>query len=88
MALKEITTSDGFKCTINPELKDDFEFVEAMADAQRGDLAAYFDVLDKLLGDQLKDLKEFVRNEEGIVKSDDIRREVEEIFAQLDESKN
>jgi hypothetical protein len=82
----DITTSKGFTCAIPEEALDDYELLEDLVAAQNGEQLRIMDAARRLLGnDQMKELKEFVRSENGRVKASDIFAAVSEIFAILTE---
>lgn len=52
--MKKGTLSNGFKFSINEDSLDDMELLEALAEADKGDVLKFVDVLDKLLGEKQK----------------------------------
>lgn len=52
--MKKGTLSNGFKFSINENSLDDMELLEALAEADKGDVLKFVDVLDKLLGEKQK----------------------------------
>lgn len=82
----ELTTSKGFNCEIADEALDDYELLEDLVAAQNGEQLRIMEAARRLLGnDQMKELKEFVRSENGRVKASDIFATISEIFTILTE---
>lgn len=81
MELIKGKTESGFEYTLDPEKVDNYELLEAIAAFEvDGDGLQFPKVLNLLLGDQVKALKEHVRNENGVIKTKDLIKEVAEIF--------
>ena len=73
-------TSSGFKFEIAEGTLDNYELVEALADIETDPLSVT-KVVNLLLGKEQKEkLKEHVRNEEGVVTTTALMKEIEEIF--------
>lgn len=73
-------TSSGFKFEIAEGALDNYELVEALADIETDPLSVT-KVVTLLLGKEQKEkLKEHVRNEEGVVTTTALMKEIEEIF--------
>ena len=80
-------TSTGFNFQISKTTLDNYELVEALGDIDTNPLAIT-KVVNLLLGEEQKDkLKEHVRNEEGVVTSTTLMKEIEEIFKTQNEVK-
>ena len=77
------TTSTGFKFEVSQERLANYELVEAIAEVDENPL-----VLPKLLGPQAEDLKEHVRDENGLVPLNRLMAEIEEIFNSKTSLKN
>lgn len=80
-------TSTGFKFEIAESTLDNYELVEALGDIDTNPLAVT-KVVNLLLGEEQKDrLKEHVRNEQGVVTSTVLMKEIEDIFKTQSEVK-
>lgn len=80
-------TSSGFKFEIAEGALDNYELVEALADIDTNPLVIT-KVVNLLLGEeQKKMLKDHVRNEEGIVTTTALMKEIEDIFKTQNEVK-
>ncbi|HEK9981560.1 TPA: hypothetical protein TT580_000298 [Streptococcus equi subsp. zooepidemicus] len=84
--LKGKTTS-GFEYEIPMKRLKNFELVEAIAEEET-DPTAVVKVVNLLLGNAAKDLKEHVRDEDGIVDVEAIGVEIKEIFDSQKDLKN
>ncbi len=82
----ELTTSKGYHCEISEEALDDFELLEDLVAAQNGESSRILMAAKRLLGEeQMKELKDAVRSENGRVKASDIFATISEIFSILTE---
>ena len=73
-------TSTGFQFQIAEGALDNYELVEALADIESDPLSVTT-VVTLLLGKEQKEkLKDHVRNDEGVVTTTDLMKEIEEIF--------
>ena len=73
-------TSTGFQFQIAEGALDNYELVEALADIETDPLSVT-KVVTLLLGKEQKEkLKEHVRNEEGVVTTTALMKEIEGIF--------
>lgn len=73
-------TSSGFKFEIAEGALDNYELVEALADIDTDPLSVT-KVVTLLLGKAQKEkLKEHVRNDEGVVTTTALMKEIEEVF--------
>ena len=80
-------TSTGFEFSIPKNTLDNYELVEALGDIDTNPLAVT-KVVNLLLGEEQKDrLKEHVRDEQGIVTSTALMKEIEDIFKTQSEVK-
>lgn len=87
-----VTTSSGFVCDANDKIKNDFRFVEALADMEGDDAGAMLKgqvnmlrlLLDK---DGVKALYAHVAEPDGTVPVDKVTAEVLEIIQKLGEQK-
>lgn len=84
--LKRKTTS-GFEYEIPKKRLKNFELVEAIAEEET-DPTAVVKIVNLLLGDAAKSLKEHVRDAEGIVDVEAIGVEIKEIFESQKDLKN
>lgn len=86
--MAEIKTTSGFKAKILEEATDNWELLEAFRAIDRGDTGAIVDVAPLLLGEeQVKALKEHLRNKNGIVRATDMVTEITEIMQGADTTK-
>lgn len=73
-------TSTGFQFQIAEGALDNYELVEALADIETDPLSVT-KVVTLLLGKEQKEkLKDHVRNEEGVVTTTALMKEIEEVF--------
>lgn len=73
-------TSSGFKFEIAEGALDNYELVEALADIETDPLSVT-KVVTLLLGKEQKEkLKDHVRNDEGVVTTTALMKEIEEVF--------
>lgn len=73
------TTSTGFAYEISEKRLNNYELVESLADMEENPLS-FPKVMKLLLGDQVTDLKDHVRDEEGFVSTEALMAECKEIF--------
>lgn len=82
------TTKSGFRYEITAERLNNFELVEILSEVDENPLLLP-KVLNLLLGErQSKNLKNYLRDEEGLVSTDKIRETIEDIFAAQNKIKN
>ncbi|MGO5579251.1 hypothetical protein ACTP1G_00850 [Streptococcus milleri] len=81
------TTSTGFKFEVLKERLANYELVEAIAEVDENPLVLP-KVVKNLLGPQAEDLKEHVRDENGLVPLNRLMAEIEEIFNSKTSLKN
>ncbi|MGT2814696.1 hypothetical protein ACVRYQ_09410 [Streptococcus intermedius] len=81
------TTSTGFKFEVLQERLANYELVEAIAEVDENPLVLP-KLVKKLLGPQAEDLKEHVRDENGLVPLNRLMAEIEEIFNSKTSLKN
>ena len=82
------TTKSGFRYEITTELLNNFELVEILSEVDENPLLLP-KMLNLLLGEhQSKNLKNYLRDEEGLVSTDKIREALEDIFAAQNKIKN
>lgn len=73
-------TSSGFQFQIAEGALDNYELVEALADIETDPLSVT-KVVTLLLGKEQKEkLKDHVRNDEGVVTTTALMKEIEEVF--------
>lgn len=84
------TTKTGFKFSISDDVKDDQEFIEALADLNDGDALAAIKVQKILLGeDQYSKLREHCRSKKtGRISAARMQDECLEIMKYNPETKN
>lgn len=73
------TTSSGFKFEIDEKQLKNYEFVELISEVDENELLMP-KILKMLLGDQVKALKDHVRDEDGIVPIEKMVEEIKDIF--------
>lgn len=73
------TTTSGFEFEIPFKRTQNYELVEAIAEEESNPLVIP-KIVNLLLGEQAKDLKEHLRDEDGIVDLTKMTEEVKEIF--------
>lgn len=81
-------TESGFEFEITEEVLDDYELLEALHKADKGDVGYFTEAIDKLLGEQVADLKRHVKETHGRVSMNAMFEEVMQIFNSSDEIKN
>ncbi|EKF50906.1 hypothetical protein [Lactococcus garvieae] len=82
------TTKSGFRYEITNERLNNFELVEILSEVDENPLLLP-KMLNLLLGErQSKKLKNYLRDEEGLVSTDKIRETVEDIFDKQQKVKN
>ena len=82
------TTKSGFRYESTPERLNNFELVEILSEVDENPLLLP-KMLNLLLGErQSKNLKNYLRDEEGFVSTDKIRETLEDIFAAQNKIKN
>lgn len=75
-------TKSGFTYTLDPEALDDYELLEELCDIDNGDTSKITVAAKRLLGsEQMKDLKEHLRNDQGRVPATKMIEEITQIFA-------
>lgn len=81
------TTETGFKFEVNDNIAEDYELIEMIAEVDENPLVTP-KLLNKLLGtEQVKALKDHIREEDGTVNVYKMLAEVKAIFDSLSESK-
>lgn len=75
------TTSTGFAYEISAKRLNNYELVEALGEMEENPLS-FPKVMKLLLGDQVADLKNHVRDEEGFVSTELLMAECKDIFSQ------
>ena len=82
-------TNTGFAFSLNEEVLDDYELVEALCDVDDGNFGSIVKVVDMLLGgEQKKALKEHIRSLNGKVSVTMMCDEVTQIFNACNDLKN
>lgn len=77
----QITTKSGFSCDIDPDVLNDMELVDDLAEVQAGNALAISRVCLKILGkDNRTRLYDHVRNMAGRVPPDKVDAELGEIL--------
>lgn len=81
------TTSSGFEFEISENRLNNFELLEAIAESETNGMAS-IQVVNLLLGPKAKDLKDYVRTEEGLVPLDALAIEIKDMFEKVKALKN
>ena len=82
-------TSTGFGYKVEDEILDDYELLELLNEADNGKAGAMIDVVERVLGEeQVKALKDHIRNESGRVSAKRMITEVMEILKSHGAGKN
>ncbi len=80
-----VKTSCGFEMDVDPDMFNDMELFDAVADADSGDenriVSGLSTVVSKILGSKKKELFDLLRNENGRVPLDSIKSQIKEIMA-------
>ncbi len=80
----KITTKDGFTCELNEEALGDWEILEQMIEAQKGQVTLLPGIMQELIGaDGYAAAKEHCRNEKGRVPTTEIERLFFEILTSV-----
>lgn len=80
-------TKTGFEYEIDKKILNDYEFLEEIDNIGKNPLII-IKLLKRLLKEeQLEKLKEYIRNEEGIVPLDKMEKELTDIFDGINEIK-
>lgn len=79
---KKITgvTQSGFEYSIDANRLDDYELIELFSEVDENPLL-FPKIMKIILGDQMEDLKEHLRNEDGIVSTEQMTKEITDIFS-------
>lgn len=82
-------TSSGFEFTISKDIKNDYELIENLGELEDNPLILG-KIVKQILGkEQTSKLKDHIRNENGIVPTDKMTKEITEIFQNSgEETKN
>ena len=81
-------TDTGFEFEIDPSVGDDWELLESIVEADKNTLAL-IDVLNRIFKpEKINELKEHVRDENGIVSTTKMSVELANIFSKIGELKN
>lgn len=81
------TTSTGFQFEIDKKRLNNYELVEALGELDTNPLVLP-KVVRLILGSQAEDLKNHVRDEDGLVSVDAMSQEIKEIFESQAQVKN
>lgn len=73
------TTSTGFEFDISQKRMENYEVLEVLAEIDSNPLLVP-KLLKLLLGEQVEDLKNHVRHEDGMVSTDKLMKEITDIF--------
>lgn len=86
--MEKQTTKSGFKFELDPKRLDNYELLESVSEIEE-DPIAVVRVLKLLLGkEDVKRLKEHLRNEDGIVPANKLMNEIQDMFQSQAEIKN
>jgi len=67
----------------DPNIFNDMELFDAIADVEKGHMIRLPDVVDKIAGPGKKDLYDLLRNEDGRVPVDKVQEQILEIINQV-----
>lgn len=84
----EVKTSTGLELTIDQDRLENYELFEAIAAEESGDSSAMVRIVNLLLGDEAKKLKDHVRTEKGLVPISALGAEIKDVFEQVKDLKN
>lgn len=80
-------TATGFEYEVEDQILDDYEIVEMLGDLEDNPLVMP-KLITKILGrDQLAELKEHLRDKNGVVSTTAMTKELESIFANQSKAK-
>lgn len=86
--MKKGETTNGFKFSVEDNVLDDMELVDAMAEAEDGEPKAVSLVVEKILGkEQRKKLYDHVREKDGRVPTEPVMKAIGEIIDSFNEGK-
>ena len=80
MAKVKVKTSTGFECTVDTDLANNMELVDALAEVDEGKSLAVSKVVSIVLGDQKNAVYDHVREKDGRVPIDAVMNEVTDIL--------
>lgn len=82
-------TETGFEFSLDDDVLDDYELLEALVEVDNGNEGQIIVAIDKLLGaEQKKLLKDHIRNKNGKVSAKAMMQEVAYIFKSTKQTKN
>lgn len=85
----EGTTKSGFNFKLEDYILDDYDLLEMLCSVDHGNYSDVAKLVAMLLGeDQKEDLKSFLRNRDGRVKTSAIMSEISDIFEACNAGKN
>ncbi len=84
----EVKTSTGLVLSIDQDRLENYELFEAITDDENGVNGAMIRIVNLLLGDEAKKLKDHVRTEKGLVPIFALGAEIKDIFEQVKDLKN
>ncbi|CYX61920.1 hypothetical protein [Streptococcus suis] len=84
----EVETSTGLVLSIDQDRLENYELFEAITDEENGVNGAMIRIVNLLLGDEAKRLKDHVRTEKGLVPISALGAEIKDIFEQVKDLKN
>lgn len=81
-------TESGFQYEISPNIQNDYEIVEMLGEIEESPLLLS-PLVKRILGnDQMNELKEHIRDEDGLVGTKAMMKEIQDIFTGAREIKN
>lgn len=85
---EQIVTSTGFVAETDVSRVNDMRFLETIRKLQRGDLLAYIDCAEMILGEEGKErLYEHIKDKDGHVPTEKFNQELTEIIQGLNHKK-
>lgn len=86
--IKGVTTS-GFNFTLDEDALDDYELLEAICSVDHGNYSDVTKMVHLLLGsEQESELKAFIKNRDGKIRTSSMMIEIKEIFNACNAGKN
>lgn len=77
---------NGFEYTVDEDVFNDMELIDAIRDSMGKDPTRVSDVVDKVLGDNKQKLYDLLRNEQGRVPADAVADSISEIISSAGET--
>lgn len=86
--ITKVKTKSGFECELSTKRLDNYELLELIGEVDENPLLLT-KILKMLLSEKdINNLKEHLRNEDGIVPIEKMMEEIQDVFQSKDELKN